>query len=360
MSGGVVQSNSSGKLKWIIGVLAIVVVLLLVYVVLHTFNSSGVARNSLPPRNTKTSNSPSVQNTPQNKTNSSQSNASVASPVSVSSSNFDLQKIPLGDGNVSTSPKVGYVYSCQQSFKSGGASHTGDWIHGNTWNLSQKIHVEGSVSWSNAKLSIRIVGNKRVIIGNGLPVNETTGIYPIQPTDPAYQIDKNPNSIEPHNISFSIPLNPQFAASPSCVPMGIVGIALDGVPIYNALDAAGRDAVAHEVQDSCNGHPDSSGTYHYHGPSPCIPGENKSSTLIGYALDGFGIYSPYSANGSLITDAQLDACHGINSTVMWNGKMQKVYHYVLTEEYPYTIGCFRGTPIRYSIGVHNPRTPPGA
>ncbi len=281
-------------------------------------------------------------------------NLSQPSQLNFSKGVLDLQKIPLGDGNVSDSPKEGYVYSCMQTFKGGGAEHTGNWINGDTWNLSAKINVEGNVKWPNAELNISVVGDRRIIRGNGLPVNSVTGVYPIQPSDPAYQIDRNPNSVEIQNYSFSIPLNPTFASSPSCVPMGIVGVAINGVALFNGLDVSGRDAVAHEVQDVCSGHPDGSGTYHYHGPSPCISGENQSDTLVGYALDGFGIYSPYDANGSLITDSELDACHGINSTVMWNGKLQKIYHYVLTYEYPYTIGCFRGTPVNVVMGNKKP------
>jgi hypothetical protein len=29
---------------------------------------------------------------------------------------------------------------------------------------------------------------------------------------------------------------------------------------------------------------------------------------------------------------------------MWNGRMQRIYHYVATLEYPYTVSCYRGTP----------------
>ena len=51
------------------------------------------------------------------------------------------------------------------------------------------------------------------------------------------------------------------------------------------------------------------------------------------------------ANGSLLTDANLDKCHGRTSTVMWNGKETRIYHYDATLEYPYTVGCYHGTPI---------------
>ncbi len=51
------------------------------------------------------------------------------------------------------------------------------------------------------------------------------------------------------------------------------------------------------------------------------------------------------ATGRILHDDDLDACHGTTSPVMWDGKLVDMYHYVLTPEYPYTIGCFRGTPV---------------
>jgi hypothetical protein len=72
--------------------------------------------------------------------------------------------------------------------------------------------------------------------------------------------------------------------------------------------------------------------------------QGEPSPLLGYAVDGFGIYGPRGANGKLVTNAQLDECHGRVGKVMFNGKLQKIYHYVLNNEYPYSIGCLRGTP----------------
>jgi hypothetical protein len=77
-----------------------------------------------------------------------------------------------------------------------------------------------------------------------------------------------------------------------------------------------------------------------------MPGATNKEQLIGYALDGFGIYSLYDAQGRKLTDADLDECHGRASEVERNGKRQKIYHYVLTRGYPYTIGCYRGTPVQ--------------
>ncbi|MGH3472544.1 MAG: YHYH protein [Nocardioidaceae bacterium] len=132
-------------------------------------------------------------------------------------------------------------------------------------------------------------------------------------------------------------------------PLGPIGVFVNGVVMFNALDDAGRDADAHEVQDSCDGHPQGKDIYHYHDLSACLataansaPG---SSTLVGYALNGYGVYVERDAQGNLPIDADLDACHGRTSTVMWDGKPTNMYHYDVTLEYPYFVGCFYGSPV---------------
>jgi len=281
---------------------------------------------------------------------------------------LDPRALPLGDGKVSSEPRRGYVYACTSRFRGGGAQHTGDWIHGSVWDSTGKIHVQGEVRWPTATFVTTTERGERRVSGNGLPVTETTGIFPIRRHDPAFQIDRNPNSIESQHISFSLPIDPTPAEVSRCVPMGMIGVALNGVAIFNALDDAGRDAVAHEVQDHCSGHPQMMGAYHYHGPSSCIPGATAKNVLIGYALDGFGIYSMYDDNGKEVTNSDLDECHGRVSRIKWDGKDVKMYHYVLTREYPYTVGCFRGNPVRVAMNSENttperkgprgPRQPP--
>jgi len=176
-----------------------------------------------------------------------------------------------------------------------------------------------------------------VIRTNSLPVGATTGVFPIAASDPAHAYDPNPNSIRPVPSVWTLALSPRAAAAPSCVPFGPIGVTTNGVELYNALDALKRDAVAHEEQDACGGHPGPNGGYHYHAIGPCIR-VSGASTLVGYALDGFGIYVERG-----VTNADLDACHGRTSTVVWNGKRTRIYHYDATAAYPYTIGCFRGT-----------------
>lgn len=251
-------------------------------------------------------------------------------PTAVQSQTLDLTRLRLGDGNSSDTPKKGAVFSCRRSFPA--PKHTSvPWINGATWNAKEKPFKQSSVSWPKATLDIHILGAVRFIIGNGLPYGTQTGAFPLSP----------------QSLSFRLTADPREAATPTCVPAdGIVGMTVNGVPIYSAITAEGQDAVAHEELDSCGGHTDADGLYHYHGPNACISQMKGNNTLVGYALDGYGIYSQYGQDGRERTNADLDACHGTTDEVPWDGRTVRMYHYVMTREYPYSVGCFRGTPIQ--------------
>lgn len=261
------------------------------------------------------------------------------------------KQIPLGDGNVGSTPTVGSIDSCQTSFNAnaGGAQVVGPWIDQNakTWDETAKIAVAGSVSWPAASYSATVSGTTRDVTTNDLPVDHTSGTFPVGSTDPAHQYDANPNHIAEQNYSLALPADPTAAALPTCLGMGVVGVLKDGVVLYDGLDGEGRDAGAHEVLDSCAGHPDEGSIYHHHDVPPCILDAipNGTTELVGYALDGYGIYVVKDANGNLPTNADLDACHGTTSAVPWDGRQTTIYHYVATLEYPYTLGCYHGTPI---------------
>ena len=266
--------------------------------------------------------------------------------------------IPLGDGKVTTtSPREGYVYSCTSQFRGGGARHSGPWINtaAGTYSSSAKVYVEGANSWPSASHSVTLSGENRILKTNDLPTGATTGNFPISPSDPAYQYDTNPNRVFAQSFDWTVPADPTAAGSPHCLGLGPIGISTDGALFFDALDAAGRDAGAHEVQDSCDGHPQGQGIYHYHTYSPCLATAGSkqpgSSTLVGYALDCYGIYVERDAHGNLPTDADLDACHGRTSAITWDGKRVVMYHYDITLEYPYTLACYQGTPVNTHQGA---------
>jgi len=270
-------------------------------------------------------------------TSSSASGSPAASTPSI-----DPTHLPLGDGHYLQSAKSGYIFSCQTSFTGGGAFANGPWIHDNTWDSTGKIAVSGQVPWPDHSFSMTSDGTTRHIVTNDLP-NHTTGIFPVSSSDRASHYDRNPNSIRAQSLTYDLPANPTPAAQPACLGMGAIGVMLSGVVFYNGFDAGGRDAGAHEIQDVCEGHPDQSGTYHYHSMSPCVDDSGSGpSKLIGYAFDGFGIFGPRGDDGRELTDADLDECHGRTSTIMWDGASVSMYHYVATHEFPYTLGCFRG------------------
>ncbi len=284
-------------------------------------------------------------------TAASTSSTVVASIVNVwTAPPVDLTKLPLGDTHVSTSaPSVGGLYACSAGNPNGGGAFVaGPWIDeaAGTWDATGKVAVQGSVEWPMAKYSETVEGDQRVIASSGLPVGHVTGTFPIAATDPAFAYDRNPNSISEHDITVTLPVLPKAAATPSCLPMGAVGIMRNGVVVFAPLDQRNRDAVAYETQDDCHGHPQQIGVYHYHDVPSCILNASEGpSTVVGFAIDGFPIVVERDASGELPTNADLDECHGRTSPILLDGAVVEIYHYSATHEFPYFIGCLRGTSV---------------
>jgi hypothetical protein len=122
--------------------------------------------------------------------------------------------LPIGDGNVTTSgPQREYVYICHASVAppgGAGAFREGPWIRSDgTYDLTAKAIVNGAVRWSGASFHTRLTATRRIIGGNGLPTRQTTGEFPIQSGDDAYQYDRNPNSIRSQSVAYSLPRHPK-------------------------------------------------------------------------------------------------------------------------------------------------------
>lgn len=94
----------------------------------------------------------------------------------------------------------------------------------------------------------------------------------------------------------------QFTATYSENTADMGGIAVDGVAIFNAF-AASPDNLSDEAwtMDFNNGHPTNSGAYHYHVEPWQLTDETNTSTrdaLVGIALDGLPIYGTYDQAGT--------------------------------------------------------------
>lgn len=272
--------------------------------------------------------------------------------------NGDLTRLPfggVGDTKIlirtqgATFPDFLSLWLCGLPSNGAGANDASDWTNTDgTWDYTRKPEVEGSVSWIS-EFKAELDGNgKRIISGNSLP-NHPTGVFPIDPNSVAYQYDRNGNEILARDILFEFPAIPEIASEPTCVNFGASGISLTGSVIYHGASTLGNDAAAHEILDGYGGHSDGTNTYHYHYPTKKLQDhihkhESGHSELMGYMLDGFGIYGPYGEDGKLLKSADLDECHGHTHPVLWDGVLVDMYHYHWTYDFPYNIGCYKGTP----------------
>ena len=182
----------------------------------------------------------------------------------------------------------------------------------------------------------------------GFLVIESQG-YPNHPTA-LFPNSGNPNSIRVQRFTFRLPLEPHRAAEITTLPMGPIGMALNGVVFFNPFEQGGMNAVAGYSEvwlDSCCGHPQETGVYHYHKYPTCVKSPfaddgTRHSPVIGFAFDGFPIHGPYESDGVMARDLAgeraLDVCNG-------HADDERGYHYHVTpERFPYVIGGYRGAP----------------
>ena len=201
---------------------------------------------------------------------------------------------------------------------------------------------------------------------------------------------------------WQIPLNPQEASSPTLigqpVKLGFLGLTNTGLNFFGPTEGsqpvaqAYGDPVYNNIMDDCGGH--TAFQYHNHElvevcfsldglvAEPALvsftPGQ-EISPILGYAADGFPIYGSFEFKGgdseqgiieikssyqiksggnpiSYAWDAYeyveqnlplefMDECNGHKHS------SNDQYHYHSTSEFPYIIGCFKGTPSSDVMGM---------
>ena len=198
--------------------------------------------------------------------------------------------------------------------------------------------------------SITFDGTWVTIKFNALPDHKSI-YYPT--TNPLYEFfsgttfgggtfTKNPNTIATQLVTLKIPVNPVVAATHAATPMGVMGVALNGVPLFNQY-AAGGSPLTGEINsfDQGWGHPQMTGMYHYHvEPLYLTTVKATKSSLMGFLLDGFPVYGPKEESG--LDPTGLDVYHGhTHATVDYPSG---IYHYHFTTAAPYLNGNgFYGT-----------------
>jgi hypothetical protein len=237
--------------------------------------------------------------------------------------------------------------------------------------------VEGEVDW-NSILNTWVDNGVRYFTGNGVP-NHPTGLFPIPSDQPAYPwyaalpdpAGEYPNAsylpIEQYDLYMAVPQNPVYSNTPTAIGELTFAIATQTGATFHVNLALTNDPnpyvdpIAGLPMDLCWGHPVHM-QYHYHGYSwKCFPDQgdvNEHSPLFGIALDGFGVYGPRGEDGVLLTNDDLDVCHGHFGNIDWDGVLSNMYHYHLNNEFPYGPGCFRGTQIGVFSSNGDPTPPP--
>lgn len=150
---------------------------------------------------------------------------------------------------------------------------------------------------------------------------------------------QNPNSIIEQSFTFKIPLNPIEATNKRATSLGPIGVAINGVPLYNQYAGPNEQPLTNEINsfDQYYGHPQGRGQYHYHvEPIYLTSIKTSKAGLLGFLLDGFPVYGPEEEDGSLVVSDDLDAYHGHShaTTDYPNG----TYHYHFTDDAPYLNG----------------------
>lgn len=201
---------------------------------------------------------------------------------------------------------------------------------------------------SNVQVEIR--GENIVLKSNGVPPHPSpyfarndSRYQAYNGGNPSYR--QNPNQIREQSLELMIPLNPRPDDLHAPTPLGPIGMARDGVALFNQY-AGPNQPLTNEINsfDQFNGHPEQQGLYHYHIEPLFLTAAFGKDSLIGFLLDGFPLYGPQET-GKAVTNRDLDAFHGhSHATADYpNG----TYHYHVTADAPYINGNgFYGVPGR--------------
>ena len=249
----------------------------------------------------------------------------------------------------------------------------------------QRDTVLATVGPGTNMVSIKVMGDVRVIQANGWP-DHAPGQFPNR---------GNPNSLRPQSYTFRVTAKPALAVRLSPDNGASFGVALNGVPFEpGTAEFWGNDRRwNYEAKsgfinlglDEHNAHVQPTGAYHYHGlPIGLIQklgGSAKKMTMVGYAADGFPIYTNYGYTDAKDTNspikklsssykvkaglrqggpggnydgkftADYEYVKGAGDLDECNGRFgatpeypEGIYHYYITEEFPQLSRYWKGTP----------------
>jgi hypothetical protein len=219
------------------------------------------------------------------------------------------------------------------------------------------IAAINSVEWpDNVTVTIDEAAGTWTVTTNGRPSHDTPEQY-LLPKAGVNAATVTIDILEPGSApnqevqdSWTLPLVPTRSAAAHDM-FGAMGISISGGWINDPYEgdqttiASENNFIIDGVSfiDDCGGHFNPMG-YHYHGIPFCVVAiidtDGEHSRILGFAADGFPMYGSQDVDGAAPTD--LDDCRGhFGPTPEYP---DGVYHYHLTNEFPYTMLCLSGTP----------------
>lgn len=195
----------------------------------------------------------------------------------------------------------------------------------------------------------------RSILEAGFPVTITcddTHAYLASSTYPTHDVmtgivgSNEQTAVPAANYVSPLRLNPTKAKKFTSIDAA-VGVAVNGVPIYDYTAQGDLDPAVYDVRgdtvvtgqlDICNGHAGRGDDYHYHASPKCMidamPNKDDNP-IIGWGFDGYPLYGHKAPDGTAIEKGTLGVCNEVqDDTYGWR------YH---TSTYPpYIIQCLVG------------------
>jgi hypothetical protein len=223
-----------------------------------------------------------------------------------------------------------------------------------------------TAKWAS-NVSVSFSGGKMRWRSNGIPNTGAASYYAVPNGPGGTAIPTASNSrlapagqvVRSQNYDFSITTSPKKVRKKTQAPLGAIGVMISGGTLFNPYEADNTtvalannftisDASGHSGSfiDSCSGHPNPNGQYHYHGLPACLTAEvdraKGPSHILGVAFDGFPIYGDRDSKGRRVKQGKLDSCNGITSPTPEFPK--GIYHYVLlgTPTNRSSLRCFHG------------------
>lgn len=174
-------------------------------------------------------------------------------------------------------------------------------------------------------VAISSSGSNIVLKSNGVP-DHVTPYW--GPGNALYEAQTSGQTLTPGYLTsqtfvMTIPASPVEASTKEATSLGPIGMALNGVAIFNDREGGNVpvDASTLLTFDRAGGHSGPGGLYHYHFDGDFT--SDDDAKLIGFLRDGFPIYGRKDMNGTYPSDLDINGGHVGETADYPDG----IYHY---------------------------------